>query len=340
RFPYPPTFGSKVRAFNIIRHLAKSHEVTVMSLARSEQEAQEAAGIDAFCGRHKIFRVHNLVQAAKIAATLPTTVTASEAFFHSRAMQREIDQALAARRFDFIFAHCSAVGRYVERQASVPMLIDYCDVDSRKWLDYVPHKRWPLSLGYRWEGWRLAAAERRLARRFDQVTVATPGEAEALAQAGVSERVDWFPNGVDFDHFQPASAPYEPDLITFVGRMDYFPNEQCMVEFCAAVWPRVRAVRPGAQLQIVGAAPSSRVRDLARLPGVAVTGSVADVRPYVQRSALTVAPLAIARGTQNKILESMAMAVPVVASRIAAAGVDAVAGEHLLAADTPDELSA
>lgn len=337
RHPYPPTFGSKVRAFNIIRHLARSHEVTVLSLARSDEEALEAEGIRPFCHDHKVFRVHNAVQAAKIALTLPTSITASEAFFHSRDLQREVDRQLAGRSYDFIFGHCSAVGRYVEHVEGLPKLMDFCDVDSRKWLDYVAFKGWPATLGYRWEAWRMAAAERRIARRFDRVTVATAGELRTLAEAGVRERVDWFANGVDLEFFQPSGQSHDPDMISFVGRMDYFPNEQCMVEFCATAWPRLRQLRPSLRLQIVGAAPTARVLALARLDGVTVTGSVPDVRPYVQNSVLTIAPLAIARGTQNKILESMAMGVPVVSSRMAAGGVDAVAGEHLLVADGPEE---
>jgi glycosyltransferase involved in cell wall biosynthesis len=232
RFPYPPTFGSKVRAFNVIRHLAQRHEVSVLSLARSAEEEREAAGIAPYCHDYRTFRVRNAVQAAKIALTLPTPVSASEAFFHSAALQREIDRRLAQRSVDLVFAHCSAVGRYVAHVEGLPKLIDYCDVDSRKWADYVPHKPWPLSLGYRWEAWRVARAERRLATRFEQVTVATRGEAETLAELGVHERVDWFPNGVDTAFFQPSAEPYDGDLVTFVGRMDYFPNEQCMVEFC------------------------------------------------------------------------------------------------------------
>lgn len=337
RFPYPPTFGSKVRAFNVIRHLARAHEVSVLSLVRSDSEAREAAGLAPWCARQRALRVRNAVQAAKIAATLPTPVSASEAFFHSAALQREVQREFDGRSHDFIFAHCSAVGRYVER-AALPKLMDFCDVDSRKWRDVAAFKPWPLAWGYRWEAWRMAAAERRIARRFDGVTVATPGEADALAEIGITERVDWFPNGVDADYFAPAEQPCDPDLISFVGRMDYFPNVQGMVDFCATAWPALRRARPALRLQIVGAAPTPAVLALARLEGVTVTGAVPDVRPYVQRSALSVAPLKIARGTQNKILESMAMQVPVVASRIAARGVDAVVGEHLLAADAPDEL--
>ena len=190
RFPYPPTFGSKVRAFNVIRHLAHDHEVTVLSLARSADEQNEAAGIAPHCHAHRAFRVRNAAQVAKIAATLPTMVSASEAFFHSAALQREVDRALRARSFDFIFAHCSAVGRYVEHVDGLPKLMDFCDVDSRKWSDYVAHKPWPLALGYRWEAWRMAGAERRIAARFDHVTVATKGEVDTLAQIGVHDRVD------------------------------------------------------------------------------------------------------------------------------------------------------
>jgi sugar transferase (PEP-CTERM/EpsH1 system associated) len=338
RVPYPPTFGSKVRAFHMIRHLAQRHQVSVMSLARSDDEAREAQGLASHCHEFQQFRVHNAAQAAKMLATLPTPVSASEAFFHSGRMKRAVDRALHGRSFDFIVAHCSAVGRYVE-SAPLPKLMDLCDIDSRKWLDFAEVKPWPLSLGYRWEGRRVAAAELRQTRRFDRVTVATAGEAALLEGSSHAERVDWFANGVDLEYFRPPpkAADYDPNVIVFVGRMDYFPNEQCMVDFCAAVWPRLRKAKPALQLKIVGANPSARVKALAGIEGVSVTGAVADVRPHVCGAALTVAPLKIARGTQNKVLESMALGVPVVTSSMAAGGVDARAGEHLLVADTEDQ---
>jgi sugar transferase (PEP-CTERM/EpsH1 system associated) len=291
RFPYPPTFGSKVRAFHIIRHLAREHEVTVMSLARSEQEYRDAAGIAAHCHAHRVIRVHNALQAMKVAVTLPTPVTASEAFFHSWALQRAIARHMQQQRCDLIVAHCSAVGRAIESLGDVPRIIDFCDVDSLKWRDYAGFKPAPAAWGYRWEAWRLAAAERRIAARCDAVTVATQGELDALAAQGIRGNAHVFPNGVDDTYFAPTDDAYDPDLLTFVGRMDYFPNEQCMVEFCAEVLPLVRRERPQARLQIVGAEPTPRVQALAQLAGVQVTGSVPDVRPYVRRSALTVATL-------------------------------------------------
>jgi sugar transferase (PEP-CTERM/EpsH1 system associated) len=219
----------------------------------------------------------------------------------------------------------------------VPKILDFGDMDSQKWLEYARYKPFPLSIGYRLEGTKLEREERRLARKFDVCTATTRAEWETLRSYGAASATDWFPNGVDSDYFAPGSAPYDPQAICFVGRMDYYPNQQCMFDFCAHVLPRVRARRPGTRLVIVGADPSPAVRRLGELPGVTVTGSVADVRPYVRASALMVAPLNIARGTQNKVLESMAMGVPVVTSPAAAGGVDAIAQEHFLVAHNHEE---
>jgi sugar transferase (PEP-CTERM/EpsH1 system associated) len=156
-----------------------------------------------------------------------------------------------------------------------------------------------------------------------------------LKSYGAALASDWFPNGVDSEYFAPQGSDYDPDTIAFVGRMDYYPNQQCMFDFCRETLPLLKRHRPQVKLLIVGADPSPQVRRLGDIEGVKVTGSVPDVRPFVRGAALTVAPLAIARGTQNKILEAMAMGVPVVTSSAAAGGVDAVAGEHLLVADSP-----
>jgi sugar transferase (PEP-CTERM/EpsH1 system associated) len=220
----------------------------------------------------------------------------------------------------------------------VPKILDFCDMDSQKWLEYANYKPFPLSLGYRLEGRKMAAAERRLARSFDLSTVTTRAEWETLESFADGAPTDWFPMGVDAEYFSPADDGYDADTISFIGRMDYYPNEECMARFCAQAWPLLKARRPALKLLIVGADPSPEVRRLGELPGVTVTGSVPDVRPFVRRSAVMVAPLKIARGTQNKILEAMAMGVPVVTSSIAAGGVDAQAPAHLLVADTPDEM--
>jgi len=340
RFPYPPKRGGKIRPFNMIRHLSRSHEVTVCSLSRSDTESAEAQGIAPFCAEFHLAQVNDRVQMLRMIASLPTPITASASYFHSARLARTINRLLAESRFDLIFVHCSSAAHYVRNVRGVPKILDFGDMDSQKWLEYAQYKPFPLSAGYRWEGMRLHAEERQLARRFDFCTATTRAEWETLKELAVDTPNDWFPNGVDSEFFAPAVAAYDADTIVFVGRMDYYPNQQSMFDFCANVLPRLRAQRPTVKLQIVGAAPSPAVWRLGELPGVTVSGSVADVRPYVTRAALTVAPLRIARGTQNKILEAMAMGVPVVCSHVAARGVDAVSGTHLLATGTPEETCA
>jgi sugar transferase (PEP-CTERM/EpsH1 system associated) len=341
RFPFPPKRGGKIRPFNMIRHLSASgHEVTVASLARSAQEADEGRGIAAHCAHYEIAEVRDLAQMARMVLRLPTPTPSSMGYFYSPILAWRVRGLLARKRYDLIFVHCSSVAQYVAGVRDIPKILDFGDMDSQKWLEYARYKPFPLSTGYWLEGKKLEREERRLARLFDLCTATTRAEWETLESYRTGVATDWFPNGVDSDYFAPSAAPYETDTICFVGRMDYYPNQECMFDFCANVLPRIQARRPQAKLIIVGADPSPAVKRLGQLPGVTVTGSVPDVRPYLQRSALMVAPLNIARGTQNKILEAMAAGVPVVTSAVAAGGVHAVPGEHFHVGNTAEECAA
>ena len=339
RFPYPPKRGGKIRPFNMVRHLSSNgHQVTVCSLARSEAEAEEGRGIAPHCAGFEMGMVSNPVQVLRMVARLPSLTPSSMGFFYCPDLQQKVNQLLSSRKWDLIFVHCSSVAQYVAHVRDVPKILDYGDMDSQKWLEYANYKPWPLSWGYRLEGLKMLAAEKRLARSFDMGTATTRAEWETLESYGTGLVSDWFPNGVDAQFFCPdETVSYDRDTISFIGRMDYYPNQECMLRFCRDVWPRLKAVRPSLKLLIVGADPSPAVWKLAELDGVTVTGSVPDVRPHVRASALMVAPLNIARGTQNKILEAMAMGVPVVTSRVAAGGVDAESEKHFLVAETPDD---
>jgi sugar transferase (PEP-CTERM/EpsH1 system associated) len=339
RFPFPPKRGGKIRPFNMIRHLSARHRVTVASLARSDEEAREGSGLSAHCAHYEMGRVNDRVQALRMVARLPTPAPSSFGFFHSPALARRVRALLAQQHFDLIFVHCSSAAPYVAHVRGIPKILDFGDMDSQKWLEYARYKPFPLSAGYWLEGRKLERMERQLARRFDLCTATTRAEWETLESYRTGVATDWFPNGVDSEYFAPTGEPFDPDTISFVGRMDYYPNQQCMLEFCRATLPLVRARRAAVKLVIVGADPSPEIRALAQIPGVTVTGSVPDVRPYVRRSALMVAPLAIARGTQNKLLEAMAMGVPVVTSAAAAGGVDALDRRHFLVASTPDAVA-
>ncbi|OGB33415.1 MAG: glycosyl transferase family 1 [Burkholderiales bacterium RIFCSPLOWO2_12_FULL_61_40] len=336
RFPFPPKRGGKIRPFNMIRHLSSiGHHVTVGSLARSAQEAQEGRGIAPYCASHEMGHVKEWVQVARMIVRLPVQTPSSMGFFYSPELAQRVQDLLLSKTWDLIFVHCSSVAQYVEHVQNIPKILDFGDMDSHKWFEYANYKPFPVSLGYLLEGRKLLAAEKRLAKRFDLCTATTRAEWETLNGYGVGADTDWFPNGVDAEFFCPIDAPYDADTISFVGRMDYYPNQECMARFCTQVWPLLKARRPSLTLMIVGANPTAAVRKLGALEGVTVTGSVADVRPFIRQSALMVAPLAIARGTQNKILEAMAMGVPVVTSTLAAGGVDAEPMVHFAVADTP-----
>jgi sugar transferase (PEP-CTERM/EpsH1 system associated) len=335
RFPYPPKRGGKIRPFNMIHHLSANHRVIVASLVRSDNEAEEGRGLAAFCAGFRMARVHDSVQGLRMVARLPTSMPSSMGYFYSGEMARNIAELRASERFDLIFVHCSSVAQYVEGVNDSPKILDFGDMDSQKWLEYARYKPFPLSVGYALEGRKLAREERQLATCFDLCTTTTRAERGTLDGYGIKVPTDWFPNGVDNVYFAPDGTAHAADEIAFVGRMDYYPNQECMFDFCANTLPLLRARRPGIRLSIVGANPPLAVRRLGKLENVTVTGSVPDVRPFLRKAALMVAPLNIARGTQNKILEAMALGVPVVTSRLAAGGVDAVAPDHLLVADTP-----
>lgn len=335
RFPYPPNEGGKIRSFNMIRHLSRNHAVVVASLTRNEAERQATADLERYCAAVVSAPIGPVAAWLKTLLALPTPRPSSFGYFASPALARRLRALWAAQSFDLVIAHSSSVGPYAAALTGVPKIIDFCDMDSRKWLIYRDQKPFPVSLGYGLEAIKLTRVERRLAAEFDCATCATPAELESLEAIAPGVRGDWFPNGVDLDFFQPREGAHDPDQICFLGRMDYYPNAQAISVFVQQVLPLIRAQRPRTKLAIVGASPSAAVRALARVEGVTVTGSVPDVRPFLAASACSIAPLVIARGTQNKILESLAMGVPVVASGQAARGLDAVPGEHLLAADGP-----
>lgn len=340
RFPFPPKRGGKIRPFNMIRHLSKAHEVHVASLVHDDDDARDVDGISDYCASYTYDRQPVLAKWSRMVARLPTTSPSAMGYFYSSKLQESIDKLLDSKRFDFAFVHCAFVAPYIADRVNLPKVLDFGDMDSQKWLAYSKAKPFPLSLGFGVEGRKMWAMEKRLASKFDLCTATTVLEHETMLELGTVRSSDWFPNGVDFTYFEAPSSDYDADKILFLGRMDYFPNQQAVERFALNIFPLIRVARPNAHFVIVGANPSVSIRRLAKIQGITVTGTVPDVRPYVRSAALSVAPLEIARGVQNKILESMAMGVPVVASTTAAKGVDAIVNDHILVADTDAQFCA
>ena len=339
RLPYPPNRGGKIRPFNMIKHLSEKHTVVVASLADSQQELHDGTGLRDYCSEVVAEVVPKPVRWLRAWKALFSTSPSSVAYFWSPELRRRIEATLLKIQFDVIIVHCAFMAQYVLDARSPRRVLDFGDLDSAKWGDYSRSKRFPHRLGYKLEASKMRNYERYVAGHFDQCTVTTRGELEEFGKLGLNLPCSVIPNGVDSQYFRSNSTRRNSHIIVFVGRMDYFPNIDGVLYFTKHILPIVRRSVPDAQLRIVGSNPSRAVRDLATVYGITVTGHVPDVRPYLEDAAVAVAPLRLARGTQNKILEAMAMSMPVVATSAAAKGIDAIPGRHLSIGDDPGEFA-
>ena len=339
RIPYPPNKGDKVRSYHILKHLAARHRVFMGTFADDPDDMQHVARLSKLCAGLRVVelspRLARLRSVSGFAANEPLSV----AYYRNAELARWVDTTLKSERIDACLVFSSAMAQYLAG-ADTPrtVLIDFVDVDSAKWFQYADSRRWPLSWVYRREGRRLLAFERAAADRATRAFFVTDAEADLFRRLapGCVGSIETIGNGVDTDHYAPAHSYPTPFVsatvpIVFTGAMDYWPNVDAVRWFVDAVLPNVLNAFPTAHFSIVGMRPTAAVKALASA-NVTVTGTVPDVRPYLQHAAVVVAPLRVARGIQNKILEAMAMGRPVVATDACGAGIDAVFGRDLLTA--------
>jgi sugar transferase (PEP-CTERM/EpsH1 system associated) len=336
RLPFPPNRGGKIRPFHMIQHLGRKHSVVVASLAHTEKELCEARPLGDYCERVIAEVLPNRTRWMQAVAALFSLTPSSVAYFWSQRLSKRIQEAFQSESFDAIIVHCAFVAQYVRNLHCGFRMLDFGDVDSGKWFDYARSRAFPLSIGYRIEAEKLRRCERKLAMEFDLCTATTLGELEEVRKLNAEVPSAVIPNGVDLSYFHPRPEnPRTSAVLVFLGRMDYFPNIDGTLYFANHIFPLIRRSVPQAEFRIVGSNPTREIQNLTRLPGISVTGHVPDVRPYLMDAAIAVAPLRIARGTQNKILEFLAMGIPVVTTPEAAKGVAAKPGQHFLVADGP-----
>ncbi|PKO57625.1 MAG: hypothetical protein CVU24_18640, partial [Betaproteobacteria bacterium HGW-Betaproteobacteria-18] len=259
------------------------------------------------------------------------------AWFYSPELQKIVSRKLCEGSFDLIFVYCSSMAQYVEGASHIPRVIDFVDVDSEKWQQYAGLASFPLNLLYRLESARLRSYERLIAERYQRCFFVSAKEAADFRQlVHGGAKVTAIPNGVDLERFSPSGGSYKPGTLVFTGAMDYFANADAVLFFVKDILPLVRQSVPGCTLLVVGRNPPASIRALpAKYPGVTVTGAVESVVDYVTASAVFVAPMRIARGVQNKILEAMAMGVPVVTTPLGHEGIEALAGRDIIVVEQP-----
>lgn len=342
RLPFPPNKGDKVRSYNLLKHLLKAHQVFLGTFLDDPEDEQHIERLRGMCADLHVARLNPRLAKLRSLNALIADEPLTLRYYRDAGLHAWVNKICHDNRIDAVVVFSSAMAQYVENKPRIPVLIDFVDVDSAKWAQYAPQHRWPMSWLYRREARQLLAYERQMASRAVRSFFVTDAEVDLFRQHApeCAVRVETMCNGVDADYFAPADdriSPYSAGErpVVFTGAMDYWPNVDAAQWFANEVLPLLSTKLPGCRFYIVGRAPTPEVMALANNQ-VVVTGTVPDVRPYLQHAAVVVAPLRVARGIQNKILEAMAMEKAVVASAECAAAVDAVQGdEFLMAEDAP-----
>ena len=349
RIPYPPNKGEKIRHFQILKHLAKSHNVYLGCLVDDPDDWRHVETVRSFCADAYVARLDRRYDALSHLKALGRGDALSVALYHDRGLAEFVSRTLETVRPDIVFVCSSNMAPYVlgHPHRGRRRIVDLVDVDSEKWRTYAAKGLGPMRWLYGREARKVFALERLVALEADWSTFVSDAEADLFRHL-VPERAEnivGISNGVDCAYFDPEggfAAPYNVGVPNFVftGTMDYVPNVDAVTWFVADILPLIRRSFPQAQFHIVGANPAPAVQALARNKDVHVTGRVPDVRPYLAHATAAVAPMRIARGIQNKVLEAMAMARPAIVTADALEGIAAQPGDELLLADTADAFAA
>lgn len=325
RVPYPPNKGDKIRALWEIKSLSASHSIDLFSFYDHDEDRQSVDALRPYCRECYVEPLswwHSRMQAlSAVIRKKPFSL----AYFYSQSLAAKVKAAIATQRYDAILCFGSAMAGYVDGECSVPAVLDMVDVDSAKWAEYAHNSIPPLRWLWKQEARLLGDYERKATETFARTLLCTDAECDLLRRSSPNGKIDVLRHMVDTAYFDPQEVEVPAHIaalqpyVLFAGSMDYAPNIDAVEWFYRNALPLMRREMPELRFVVVGRNPSRAVRELARDAGaVTVTGTVPDVRPYFRAAAATVAPMLLARGVQNKILESLAMGVPVAASSRAA----------------------
>ncbi len=341
RVPYPPDRGDRITTWHFVRHYAeRGDRVRIGAFAESARDREAAAELARRVGAEvcavpisrrwrRLASLRGLLSGQ--ALTLP--------FFWSGRLARQVSQWAAAAPPDLVHVYSSSMAQYALGLRGARRLMQFAELDSDKWAQFAAARRGVARWIYAREAARLLRFERRVAHEFDWSCVVSEAERELFRQRIPDVDPQVLPNGVDVEQFASrGDAQRDPHAVVFTGVMDYEPNVDGVLWFVRECWPAVRARVPDARLFVVGSQPVAAIRNLAR-DDIVVTGRVAATPEWFDRAAVAIAPLRLARGVQNKVLEALSMGLPVVATSPAARGLGATPGEFLRSADGAQEFA-
>lgn len=350
RLPYPPNKGDKIRSFHILNHLAKRHDVYLACLVDDRKDLSYIPEIGKRV-RRLVFETiqpwkKKLLAFYSMYKSRPITVD----YFYSAELQRQVDSIIDEVDIDAFVCFSSPMAEYLFRSRHVNgkisraiRVMDLIDIDSYKWKQYAEQSGTWISWLYSYESKYLAEYERCIAENYDHVLVVSEQEKKLFPGGDNTSNLTAMSNGVDLEFFRPEISSIQASVrptIVFTGAMDYRPNIDGIKWFVDSVFRKVQALVPDVELFIVGSKPTTEVERLGRLRGVTVTGFVEDVREYLAKASVCIAPLRVARGIQNKVLEAMAMGKTVICSPQAYEGIHAMPGRDLVVAESADAFAA
>lgn len=341
RVPYPPDRGDRIRAYHLLRAIASRHEVTLAAVADEPMSEATRAELKRYAAALIVAPARPMRQRMAAARALLTGGALTPAAFYDASLVGQLVQRHRDRPFDTVLTYCTGMigvaGAVLDANptARPRHVLDLVDVDSQKWAGFADRTRGPMRWVYAAEADRLRRVEAGEVVPFDAAALISSAEVERYRRSVTQKHTPVVVgNGVDLERFYPAASRAEHPTIVFTGVLSYKPNVDAVTWFARRVMPRVRAARPDCVFKIVGKSPGPMVYALGELPGVEVVGPVVEPADHLRAAAVAVAPMRIAPGVQNKVLEAMACGLPVVCSSAAASGIDAKPGRDFLVADT------
>lgn len=344
RLPYPPNKGDKIRSWHLLKYIAQHYRVYLGTFVDDAEDWQYIGEVEQQCAEVKVLSLEGISPKLRGIAGLLTGQSLSEPWYRLSAMSDWVNALVQQQKVSCALAFSSPMAQYIMPHKALldHAVIDMVDIDSDKWAQYATKKSWPLSLLYRIEAKRLFRCEEKITRAFKYSLFVSSTEASHFRKMlpNLAHKISYYNNGVDTEFFAPGEfeSPFGTDtspVLVFTGAMDYWPNVDAVQYFCKEVLPVLQQRGPLA-FCIVGSKPAKEVLNLAQLPGVTVTGRVPDVRPYLAHANAVIAPMRVARGVQNKVLEGLAMDKPVVTTSLGLEGISAQADTEVLLADSPD----
>ncbi len=327
--------------YNTIKILSRRHSISLLSFIQQESEREHIPALAQYCRTLQVVLLPPSRSYLNCLLNVPSSVPFQVAYFYSSEMRGRFKEMLAAERFDLVHAYLIRMAHYVvENARAVPTVLDLTDSISLYLKTFLDTTRNPLKKFLLFVEWSRMRAYERVLARFDRCLVCSALDKKALEEAVPEARLDIIPNGVDLSYLRPSTVAPDPHSIIYTGNMSYFPNTDGILYFYHEIFPYVKERVPDVKLYVVGQRPPGKVRDLARDSNVIVTGLVEDIRSYYLRSAVAICPIRFGAGTPFKVIESLALGVPVVSTAQGCAGLGVQGGRDILIADQPEEFAA